>query len=136
MANTAETVQQLYARWKARDLESVGVLLAEDFCYVIQVPQDIHPLGGACHGRDMALARLGAILDGFEIIEYAVGPLMIGGDHVATQPRAHYRDCATGEELEITMAHFWTLRDGKAVRLIEYHDIDTVRDFVARVANH
>ena len=136
MTNTAETVHKLYACWKAGDLESAGELLAQDFCFMIQVPADIHPLGGACHGRDLALARLGAILDGFEMIDYAVGPLMINGDQAAAQTHVHYRDRATGEELKATMGHFWTMRDGKAVRLIEYHDIDTVRDFMARVGNH
>jgi hypothetical protein len=39
-----------------------------DFCHVIYIPTEIHPLGGVSNGKRPSLERLGLIAEDFEIL--------------------------------------------------------------------
>ncbi len=45
-----------------------------------------------------------------------------------------YRHRRTGAVLETVIANFWTFEEGWPVRLTEYHDLDRIKAFAARVA--
>ena len=53
---TAAVLQDIYDAWRAQDLDWLASYLPDDFCHVVYIPTDIHPLGGACHGKTAALA--------------------------------------------------------------------------------
>lgn len=132
-AETKAIVRAIYDAWREKDLAGVAGCLDDDFCFHIHIPPTVHPLGGPCHGKAAALERLRKITQDFEFLAYEIGDLIVTGERAATQPRIRYVHKPTGEELETTLAHFWTLRGGKAVRLDEYHDMGPVQSFAAKV---
>lgn len=132
-ARTKKILSEIYDAWRARDLERAARLLADDFSLIIKVPVTVHPLGGPCRGKQAALERLRAILEQFEFLAYEPGELIVTGERAAAEVRLHYRQKETGEELETTLGHFWTVRGGKAVSLVEYHDLGRVQAFADKV---
>jgi len=59
---------------------------------------------------------------------------MIQKDRAGVEIVGHYRHKATGLQIETTIVNFWTFEDGWPVRLSEYHDIERVQTFTAKLA--
>jgi ketosteroid isomerase-like protein len=58
MANAVETVLgDFYDAWRAQDLDWLASYLPDDFCHVMHFPADIHPLAGACQGKNAVIER-------------------------------------------------------------------------------
>lgn len=132
-ATTGEIVGEIYAAWRARDLRRTALHLSEDFSHIIKVPLIIHPLGGARHGKQAALDRMQAIIAQFDFAAYTPDELIVTGERAATQVDLTYVHRESGEPLETTTAHFWTLRQGRVVELVEYHDPVKLQNFADKV---
>jgi hypothetical protein len=48
----------IYDAWRAQNLDWMATYLPDDFCHVIHIPADLHPLGGTRQGKKEALERL------------------------------------------------------------------------------
>ena len=47
MAKTVQAILgDIYDAWRAQNLDWLATYLPDDFCHVIQIPVDLHPLGG------------------------------------------------------------------------------------------
>ena len=48
MAKTVRAILgDIYDAWRAQNLDWMATYLPDDFCHVIHIPSDLHPLGGA-----------------------------------------------------------------------------------------
>jgi ketosteroid isomerase-like protein len=137
MAKTVGAIlADVYDAWRAQDIDWLGSYLPNDFCHVIHIPTAIHPLGGARHGKKVALERFRQIVARYEILHYDTSDLMIEKNHAAVEIPFHYRHRGTGTVLETTKANFWTLEDGWPVRLTEYYDVTDLQAFFGPVVPH
>lgn len=59
---------------------------------------------------------------------------MIHKSRAALEIVGHYRHKATGLQIETTIVNFWTFEDGWPVKLAEYHDINRIQAFTAKLA--
>jgi hypothetical protein len=50
-------IAEIYDAWRAQGLEWLASYLPDDFCHIICVPQDIHPLGSVCRGGSDPIER-------------------------------------------------------------------------------
>jgi len=81
------------------------------------------PYGGTYNGPDAVLEgvlmRLGTEWDGFTVMP---DEFIDGGDTVVVL--GHYGGTykATGKRFQTDFAHVWKIRDGKAVRFVQYTD--------------
>ena len=132
-AGTKAIVQAAYAAWRSGDAAALDALCADDFSMAINVPATVHPLGGLTAGKKDSFDRLAVIAEQFEILSYEVRDLIAEGEHAAAQAHLRYVHRPTGERLETTLGHFWTVRGGKIVELIEYHDLDRIKPFSDRI---
>jgi len=57
MTKTETIISDIYDAWRAQDIEWLGSYLPNDFCHMVYVPTEIHPLGGLCRGKAAALQR-------------------------------------------------------------------------------
>ena len=133
MAKTVRAILvDIYDAWRAQNLDWMATYLPDDFCHVIHIPADLHPLGGTRHrqeGCDRALAaHRGAIR--FRGV-FDTSDLLIERNRAAVEVPIHYRHRESGAPFESTKANFWTLEDGWPMKLTEYHDIARVQAFVA-----
>ena len=52
MAKTVRAILgDIYDAWRAQNLDWMATYLPDDFCHVIHIPADLHPLGGTCNGK-------------------------------------------------------------------------------------
>jgi len=120
---------EIYDAWRAQDLEWLASYLPVDFCHVIHIPAEIHPLGGVARGKDAAIERLAVIADDFDFLRFDTSGLITQKDKAAVEISIHYRHRETGTALETTIGNFWTFEDGWPVRLSEYHNLVRLQEF-------
>src|SRR5665811_80173 len=130
MMTKPETILcEIYDAWRAQDLEWLASYLPVDFCHVIHIPAEIHPLGGVARGKDAAIERLAVIADDFDFLRFDTSGLITQKDKAAVEISIHYRHRETGTALETTIGNFWTFEDGWPVRLSEYHNLVRLQEF-------
>lgn len=135
MSDDAETLlRQMYDAWRRQDLEFIAASLPDDVTHDIKISTEMHPLGGMCEGKVAVMERLAALGQDFEIVAYDVGCLAVGETHAAAEINIRYRHRPTELPFESSMAHVWTLRDGRPAALVEYHDAGRILSFVTRAA--
>ncbi|HZP10422.1 nuclear transport factor 2 family protein [Methyloceanibacter sp.] len=134
MTKTEAIVTDIYDAWRRQDLDLLASYLPDDFCHIIHIPADIHPLGGTSFGKRPSLERLGLIATEFDFLSFDASDLMIHKERAGVEIPLRYRHRRTGAVLETVIANFWTFEDGWPVRLTEYHDLGRVRAFTASLA--
>jgi ketosteroid isomerase-like protein len=127
-------VKQIYDAWLAHDLETVAGLLPDDFSHDLLIPTDIHPLGGLYKGR-AAIDRIRAVAAEFDFLKFDTSSLIAEVNRVAVEIPIYYRHRETGVFLQTTFVDFWTFEDGRPVKLVEYHDVPRMQDFMTNVAH-
>ena len=134
MTKPETVVCEIYDAWRAQDIEWLASYLPDDFCHIIHIPTEIHPLGGTSRGKAASIARLGVIADDFEILQFDTSGLIIQNEHASVEIPLRYRHRETHVELETTIANFWAFEGGWPVRLAEYHNIVRLQEFKQNVA--
>ena len=134
MTKTESILTDIYDAWRAQDIEWLGSYFPNDFCHMVYVPKEIHPLGGLCRGKAAVLQRYAIVAQEHDLLRYDTSDLMIQKDRAGLEITGHYRHKATGLQIETTIVNFWTFEDGWPVKLAEYHDIERVQAFTAKLA--
>ena len=75
-------------------------------------------------GHEGALAAFDVSADTFEELRFLPEEFVAGGDHVVVVIRLLGRGRGSGVPVEDRVVHLWTMRDGKAVALQVYSDVD------------
>lgn len=134
MTKTETIISDIYDAWRAQDIEWLGSYLPDDFCHMVYVRKEIHPLGGLCRGKTAVLQRFAAVAQEFDLLHYDTSDLMIRKDRAGLEIPSHYRHKSTGLHIETMVVNFWTFEDGWPIKLAEYHDIERVQAFTANLA--
>ena len=118
MSDTSQIalIRKLYdARGNVNSFKS---LLADDLEYDIA---EGFPIGGVYRGRDTTVSGFFPFLADFDEF-YAEGDEYFeSGDHVIVLGR-YFGVTKKGRKVQSRFAHFWTIRDGKIVRLQQTGD--------------
>jgi hypothetical protein len=134
MTKIENILGDFYDAWRAQDVELLGTYLPHEFSHMVYVPKDVHPLGGLCQGKAAALQRFAVVARDHDLLGYDTSDLLIHKNRAALEIIGHYRHKATALEIETTIVNFWTFEDGWPIMLAEYHDIDRVQAFAAKLA--
>lgn len=118
-----EVVRRIYEGFSKRDMGAVFALMAPD----IEILQSEEvPWGGEYRGHEGAgafFARLVGVVTSAVTVERFVD----AGSSVVAIGRTGGTVNATGATFDVPIAHVWTLRDGKAVRVHYCIDNPTMR---------
>jgi hypothetical protein len=131
---TGTILSDINDAWRAQDLEWLASYLPDDFCHVMHIPTEIHPLGETRCGKKVALERWSVVVLQYEFLRFDTSDLMTETNRAAIEIPLQYRHRETGTLLETTKANFWTLEEGWPVKLTEYYDIGYIQAFAASVA--
>ncbi len=134
MSKPETVIADIYDAWRKQDLDWLASYLPDDFCHVIYIPPEIHPLGGMSNGKQAALQRLATIASQFDVLRFDTSELIFQKNRAGVEIPIRYRHRQTGVELETTMANFWMFEEGWPVKLTEYHGIGRIQAFTANVA--
>lgn len=124
-------VRSIYDNFARGDVESVLAALDPEVEW-IESDLDILPQRGTHRGlSSVATAVFGQVMSAFE--EFAVVPERVydAGETVIVEGRAIGRTKAGGL-LDAPAAWVWTVRDGRAVRNVNYHDTDAWRQALGK----
>jgi ketosteroid isomerase-like protein len=136
MAGETETVTLLryvYAAYRDKRLADVLARLTDDFVFTLHLPADAMPGAGVPQGKAETAKLLEGLMATYDFLAYEPGEILVSGDRAAIQPRIRYRHKVTGQVIETTLGHFWIMRGDKAAQLDEYHDVERVQAYLARV---
>ena len=134
MTKMETIIADMYDAWREQDLDRLASYLPDDFCHVIYIPTEIHPLGGVSNGKRAAIQRLGVIAADFDFLRFDTSDLIIQKNRAGVEIPIRYRHRQTGAPLETMIANFWTFEEGWPVKLSEYHDIGSIQAFSANLA--
>ena len=121
-----EKLENAYAAWHASKGKSQDTwleLMADDVC--------LHSSGGEgtgldfardCRSRSDVVGYFTSLLREWEMIHWTPDSFVDKGDVVAMFGRCKWRSRASGEPVEVDIAHLWRFADGKAVELLEVFD--------------
>ncbi len=122
MERDIEKIEELYAAYHKRDVESILLPLATDVEFVQS--REL-PWGGNYVGHAGVRQFLGAVsqhLDSRVLVER----LIDAGEHVVAVGRTVGKARTTQLEFDVPLVHVWTFRDGQVVRFESYIDNATM----------
>jgi ketosteroid isomerase-like protein len=127
-ARNVELVRRGFEALNREGLEGMMDLIDPEFKAITLPEVSVEP--DTYRGPD-GLRRYFAAFEGvMEDVRFEPEEFVACGDHVLVPCRLHARGVGTGIEVEQLFYMVWTIRDGKALRLIGYGD----RDEAERVA--
>jgi len=106
MTKTETIIADIYDAWPAQDIEWLGSYLPNDFCHMVYVPKEIHPLGGLCRGKAAVLQRFAIVAQEHDLLRYDTSDLMIQKNRAGLEISGHYRHKSTGLQIETTIVNF------------------------------
>lgn len=131
MSKSAEAILlDIYDAWNAHDLQWLASYLPADFTHVINIPEEMHPLGGARHGKQAVLDRLRRIFEQFDTQQLRTSQLIVGVNSASVDVRTHCLHRQSGVWLDVTKTNEWVLEDGWPTRLNENYDLDAFQAFM------
>jgi ketosteroid isomerase-like protein len=128
-ANVA-TLRAGYEALNRGDLSEVMALIDDDITFD---PGPLSPDSDAsARGRDGFRALVQSWLDAFE--DFRIEPLDVteDGDKLVAAVRQSGRGRGSGVDIAVEIAHVWTVRDGQAIRLESYPNVQAAREAVLR----
>jgi hypothetical protein len=85
MTKTEVVITDIYDAWRSQDLDRLASYLPDDFCHVIYVPTEVHPLGGVSNGKRASLQRLSLIAQDFDFLRFDTSELIIQKEHAGVE---------------------------------------------------
>lgn len=119
-SNPLEIIQKLYADFASGDIPSILASLDTNIKWT---EAEGFPYGGTYTGPDdvtqNVFMKLGTEWDSWQAVPRE---FVASGEKVIALGKYSGTYKATGKPIEVDFAHVWTLRDGKAVRFMQYTD--------------
>lgn len=132
-----DTVRRIYELYGSGEIDGALALCADDMCFSWPVDNSLVRFGGSCAGREAFRARLIELHEIYDYHSFRAVSLIADGDRVAAQLELELTHRQSGRRIKMESAHFWTVRDGRAVELVEYYDTalaSSVDNFTAAAA--
>jgi ketosteroid isomerase-like protein len=128
-----ERIRSAYEAVTRGDLESIMIELVDPDIVLRDRPEAPDPR--TYRGREGVLEALASSDESFEEFNLVPQELEAVGDQVVVTLRMFGRGRGSGVPVEETIAHLWTMREGKAVAMQVYSDPeDALRDARRRSA--
>ena len=108
-----------YEAWDRGDIETAFAGIDEDFEFH-EDPQ--FPEAGVYRGRDAFRGYFDRFREEWEGYRVRVEEVLDSGDKVLVFTQQMARGKASGVQIDLRIAHLWTIRSGKAVRMQAYFD--------------
>ena len=133
---TRETVNALYAAYKAGDIETFFGMVDENIAWSMVGPVTVFPFGGVRRGKAAvreAITMLGQL---YRIERHDQRMMIVEGDRAALLIDAAFVQLATDRTVTVQLANFLLLKNGRLVEFQEFADtFDVVEQAMGRWLN-
>lgn len=129
----SKILDDIYTAWRFDNLDLLSSYLPIEFSHFINIPTELHPLGGLRSGKDNALRRLAGIFHEFKTERLDVRPLGSEGFKTTLDVDMLCLHRASGLHFEATKRNIWSLEAGWPISLAEYYDLPRFESFMQDV---
>ena len=131
MSETAnvELIRQLYDRMGTGDVDAALELMTDDVAFVVPGPPDIGA-AGTWRGVEGVRDCLARLRDAQENQSVQIREFVAQRDHVVVFLHVVAKARATGRTFESDIVHFFTIRDGRIARLVDFFDTAAVAEAI------
>jgi uncharacterized protein len=128
-----QRVLKLLEMFYAGDIEAVLDQCSDDIDHFVSAPVDILPHLGARRGKAEVRQMWETVHSRYHDMRHEVRALVAEGDQVAADLRVLFRKRSNGRVLQFDMAIFFTMREGRLVRVREIIDTyDLIQQVIER----
>ena len=117
-----DLIKQIYADYERGDSDAVLKNFDNSFTFHFVADERYSKYSGAAVGKDGFLGRAAELQKDFAYLGFEQIDMITEGDRVAVRHKMRMKRRTTGVEFALEVADFWTVRDGKAVELVEFYD--------------
>src|SRR5262245_57506194 len=117
-----ELINQIYADYARGDIDAVLENCDHTLEFNFVADPKYSKYAGAVVGKHGFRELAARLHDDFEYVGFERIDLIAQGDRIAVRNELRMKRRATGAEVVIEVADFWTIRDGKAVEVVEFYD--------------
>lgn len=118
----------------AGDVDQILALCSDDVVFQLYISQSALPFGGIARGQDAVRDKFFDILAVFDCLAYEPVLLDLHRGVARVQSRFVYHHRASDERLEGTLRLVCTLKNGRILRIEEYHDDAMMKAFMCLAA--
>jgi ketosteroid isomerase-like protein len=121
-AEVEQLVRELYAARVAGNVDEIVRLMAPDIDFALAGDPAASPVVGRLRGSDLLHAQLTKLVQGFRFNSYDIVTLVVEGSNAAVRGRASITSTATGTTVDMELADFIEVRDGRAASFVQFCD--------------
>jgi len=121
-AEVEQLVRKLYAARVAGDVDEIVRCMASDVDFALAGDPAASPVAGRLCGSDKLRAQLVQLVAGFKFNSYDIVTLVVEGSNAAVRAKANITSAMTGATVDMELADFITVRDGRAASFVQYCD--------------
>ncbi len=123
-----QVVEALYRAFTSGDVPQIFAVLDEEIDWLFNGRASDVPFAGHYHGHAGMGQFFGTVAQSAEVHAFGPTEMHSFGDHVLALGHERVSVRATGKTFETDWIHFFTLKDGKIIRLREYYDTATIAE--------
>jgi ketosteroid isomerase-like protein len=116
-----ETIKAMYAAFARGDVQTIMSALTDDVQWSLDGPATI-PFAGTRRGPAEVMGFFQALGSTQENQKLTIDTYVAQGDVVATSGRYAARVKSTGKSFDSPIAHFFTFRNGKVSKFVDFGD--------------
>ncbi len=117
-----ELIDQIYADFARGDIEAVLENCDHSISFFMVADPKFSKYAGAAVDKHGFRERSASLHEDFEYLGFERIDTIAEGERVVVRNEMHMKRRTTGVTFTMEVADFWTVRDGKAVELVEFYD--------------
>ncbi len=122
METPVQIITRIYPAYARREIEAGLDHFHDGVCFVWNIDRSALPDGSVCHGKPAFVDRLQQLAADWQFDRYEFVDAFSEGDRAASRVALEVTSRRTGKTGVTELGHYWTFRDGKVSKLIEFFD--------------
>ena len=121
-AEMEQLVRKVYAARVAGNVEAILPLMAPDVQFALAGDPTASPVAGRLQGVDRLRPQLAQLIQAFKFNSYDIVTLVVEGSTAAVRAKANITSAITGATVDMELADFIEVRDGRVVSFVQFCD--------------
>ncbi len=125
-AEIEQLIRKLYAARVAGDIDAIMAHAAPDVHFALAGDPATSPVAGQLTGADKLRPQVVQLVKAFKFHSYDITALLVEGSRAAVRAKAKITSVASGATVDMELADFIEVRDGRVASFVQFCDTATV----------
>jgi ketosteroid isomerase-like protein len=117
-----QLIRAVYAARVAGDIDAIMPMMAPDVHFALAGDPTASPVAGRLVGIDQLRPQLAQLIKGFKFNRYDITTLVVEGSTAAVCAKANITSAATGATVDMELADFIEVKDGRIASFVQFCD--------------